>query len=644
MSIAVYDIETLSNCFTCVTVDIQTMEKREFVIHKSRNDFKGMVQYLTSLSGMIGFNSVGFDYMVLHPFLLKPEDYYSMRGETLAKHLYKRAQQVIDWGNPENRGKREYIAKHIVPQRDLYLIWHFNNKARSTSLKWLQVCMGWSNVQEMPISHSTNVTAEMIPTILGYNTNDVMSTLEFYNRSKDRIVLRKDLTEKYGTDMGNFSDTRIGEEIFLIGLAEKTGMSRQTLAKGRTPRSQIIVNEFLIDNIKFETPGFQRILEEYKNMVITDTKKTGSMSCVYNGVQYEFGFGGLHGFREAGLYHNIVSADVSSYYPNLAISLGLHPKHLGQAFCDVYKQLYEDRKKYPKGSAENAALKLSLNGTFGASNAEWSPFYDPQFTMSITILGQLLLAMLCERITESGAGRIIMANTDGIEVDVESPGMFEWVCSDWQEEFTLILEFATYKVLACRDVNNYLGIYENGKTKEKGEFEVDKELFKDQSMKIIPIAVREYFVNGTPVEQTISDCKDIGKFLIGHRAKTGNLRFRAAKELGTLIDEPVPKTVRYYISKQGGSIVKITKQEKRKKKSDAVISPNQLSMFGQETPNSDEKVMVDKVTNLHSGYAQVLFNKWEKKPFKQYNVNLQFYVNAANKLVNSVLHNQTVIS
>lgn len=632
MKIDAWDIETLKNCFTGVFIDIQSGEKREFVIHKSRNDFPDLVDHVLSRDGLVGFNSVRFDYAVLHPFLENPDKYRSYTGDRLAKAIYKRAQKIID-------AERFEFITPLVPQRDLYLIWHFNNRARSTSLKWLQFNMGWKNVQEMPIPHNEDVTAEQIPTILEYNTNDVESTIAFYHLSKSRISLRKTLSAKYGVDMSNFSDNRIGEEIFLIGLSEKTGKTRKELKGYKTYRPFVQVSDCLIDGLQFQTPQFQKIHSAYERMTIYNTKTDGeTMKAELDGVVYEFGLGGLHGFREPGVYHNIVSADVSSYYPNLAISQGFHPEHLGQAFCEVYKELYEERKKYPKGSDESNAIKLSLNGTFGQSNAEWSVFYDPKFTMSITINGQLLLALLCESITVSGAGRIIMANTDGIEVDVKDTRLFEKVCENWQKRYSLSLEFSVYSMLACRDVNNYLGQFDNGKIKAKGAFEVDREIFKDNSMKIVPYAVQQFFVNNTPISETIENCNDIGMFLLGNRAKTGDLEYRKA-DTGELERIPLPRTVRYYVSKSGGSIVKVTEAKKKKKE---LESPNQLNLFDLapiEAPETTEKII-----NLHVGRRMTLFNVWQTRPFGDYLVDIEFYKQEAQKLIDSVVKNQTVFA
>lgn len=575
---------------------------------------------------MIGFNNVGFDYAVIHPFLLvevEPD------GHKLAKALYKRAQDLI------KEEKREWI-KPIVPQRDLFLIWHFNNKARATSLKWLQVCMDWKNVQEMPIPHDTDVTEEMIPTILEYNENDVLSTLEFYKRTRSRIILRKTLSEKYGIDMGNFSDNKIGEQIFLLGISKRTGLSVATLKKGRTFRKNIVLKDLMIP-LDFSSKEFRDIYNQYRKMVITSTKKDEVIKCVFDGMKYEFGLGGLHAFREPGIYKNIISADVTSYYPHLSIKLGLHPKHLGQAFCHTYQSLFEERNNYPKGSDENTGLKFGLNGVFGQTNAEWSPFYDPAMTMAITLNGQFLLALLCECITESLSGRIIMANTDGIEVDVLDEIEFKKVCDEWQKEFQLHLEFNKYKILAARDVNNYLGVFENGKVKEKGAFETERELYKNQSMKIVRTAVRRYFVDRMPVERTINECKDISQFLIGKRAKTGNLEYRGVDGYD-LKKEKLPKNVRYFISRSGGAIVKLTKLEKKKKTD---ISPNQMSLFSADPVVQSEKV--NRITKLHVGHRMTMFNKWFDRSFEDYGVEKRFYVNEANKLIDSVIKQQTTI-
>lgn len=609
--IVAYDIETLKDLFTATFVDMKTGVVYPFVVHKLRNDFKEMLKFIEGIEGAVGYNNIGFDYAVLDPFLYEKEDYIDMDGDQLAKLIYKRAQKVI-----KEDFKKDYDYP-VFKQRDLFRIWHFNNKARATSLKYLQINMDWPNVQEMPISHRKSVkTMEEINTVLEYNLNDVLTTIKFYELTKDKIRMRKVLGDKYGVDFGNAPDTKIGERIFLHEMSRRSGIPLDRYYEEKTLRKGgISINECIIPTIEFSSPQFDDILQKMKKMVITSTRKADEvLRVMFDGMMYEFGFGGLHAVREPGVFENIESADVASYYPNLAISYRFYPRHLGEVFCDVYQQLYEERKSYPKKSDESTALKLALNGVYGMSNAPWSPFYDPAYTMSITINGQLLLAYLCEQITLQDAGRVIMANTDGIEVDVHDHERFKRICSEWQTLTKLQLEFSTYKKIGIRDVNNYIGVKEDGSVKEKGDYVCDREIYKDQSMKIVTKAVRDFFVNDTPIEKTINECNDIKMFLIGKRAKSGNLEYRRAENTNELIRETLPKNVRYYISHTGGSIVKIL------------------------TTNG-----VERVVNLNKGQRMTLFNQWVNKPFDQYGVFKNFYINEADKLIQAIVKKQLQI-
>jgi DNA polymerase elongation subunit (family B) len=124
--------------------------------------------------------------------------------------------------------------------------------------------------------------------------------------------------------------------------------------------------------------------------------------------------------------------------------------------------LYEQRKTYAKNSAENAMLKLALNGVYGDSNNPFSVFYDPLFTMSITLNGQLLLCVLAEGMMHIDGLKIIQVNTDGMTVRV--PRANKWLVDTaraaWEARTGLQLEEAIYKRMFILNVNNYLAEYE----------------------------------------------------------------------------------------------------------------------------------------------------------------------------------------
>ena len=226
--IVVYDIECLSNLFTCTYYEIKNKKFRSFVIHESRNDIKEFVEYTRKLTGMIGYNNIDYDYKVIHPLISQPD--YKISGKELAKKIYNYSSGLI-----EDRFKER--PEHLIPQRDLFRIWHYNNKARMTSLKKLEIAMRYENVQDMPYSHDSIIDSiEQVREILDYNLNDVKATYDFYNKTREKLDLRRGLYQKYGLRCMNFPDTKIGEELTLKLYCEATGEDISEVRKRRTYR------------------------------------------------------------------------------------------------------------------------------------------------------------------------------------------------------------------------------------------------------------------------------------------------------------------------------------------------------------------------------------------------------------------------
>jgi DNA polymerase elongation subunit (family B) len=75
-----------------------------------------------------------------------------------------------------------------------------------------------------------------------------------------------------------------------------------------------------------------------------------------------------------------------------------------------------DRTSFKKGTPENAMLKLALNGAYGKSLSEHSVLYDPKFGLTVTINGQLLMYLLCEKLLETAGLKLLQVNTDGLTI------------------------------------------------------------------------------------------------------------------------------------------------------------------------------------------------------------------------------------
>lgn len=289
-----------------------------------------------------------------------------------------------------------------------------------------------------------------------------------------------------------------------------------------------------------------------------------------NGFQYDYGVGGIHGAKQKTIHETtddvvIKTYDVASYYPNLAIKNKLYPQHLTERFCTIYEDIYNQRKGYGKKTAENAMLKLALNGTYGASNDQFSPFYDPKFTMSITVNGQLLLSMLAEKLLTIEGLEIIMANTDGLEYKV--PKVHEsaahQICCDWEKLTKLTLEGDTYSKMFIMNVNNYIAVTEKGKLKNKGMYcwktwhhdkdDVQLQWHQNHSSVVIPYAVEQYLVYGKPLEETIRSHENYYDFML----RTKVPRSSRLTLLKDGIETPLQNICRYYISNNGGELTKI---------------------------------------------------------------------------------------
>ena len=571
------DYETLCNCFVAVfehyTDDNLT---KVFTIYDTQNDFPVLVKFLNDCRDLnqwhISYNGLAFDAQITQHILSNQKTLLKLSTPALIADLYKYAQSVID---KSNKGEfQQYSPKQLkIRQIDLFKMNHWDNKAKMSSLKWIQYSMDWDNVEEMPHPYYEPViTNSQLQDITTYCINDVRSTKEILKLSKEQIKLRQVLTNEYGIDLYSASEPRISKELFLYFLEQKTGISKADLKQMRTPRTHIVLADCILPYVKFQTSEFQKVLDFFRTKIVTSTKDGFKFTLDHNGVKTDYGLGGIHGARAAGSYEpqpgwTIMTSDVTSFYPNLAIKNKFHPEHLPQSeFGELYEWFFEERKKIPKTDPKNYVYKIILNSTYGLTGDENSFLYDPRMTMQITINGQLLLTQLYEMLSIAiPEGIPLMQNTDGLETMIPTSQVDTYmkVCEEWEKLTQLNLEHDQYSKMIIRDVNNYIAIAKNGKVKCKGAFEwedLDKKkvatLHKNKSFLIIPKAIYAYFVNGVKPEDTIAQSTSIHDFCAGVKSK-GAWFFESRKiEDGNVVTQKLQKIVRYFISNGGCKIVK----------------------------------------------------------------------------------------
>lgn len=269
------------------------------------------------------------------------------------------------------------------------------------------------------------------------------------------------------------------------------------------------------------------------------------------------GYGGIHGaipnyiWKESKDGQIIRNQDVGSYYPHLMTIYGYTSRNIPQA--EIFSDVLERRMK-AKAEGDTAtanALKLVVNTTYGASLNKFNDLFDPLMGRSVCITGQLFLLELAEHLySEIPNLKIVQLNTDGIMVEFHQDHyeQADEIFKEWQERTGFELEEDSINQIAQKDVNNYIEVQPSGKAKSKGGYLVrgiaPAGAFNiNNNACIVATALKEFFLNGTPVEETINGCNDIFQFQL--IAKAG-AKYREAYHIVDGEKEPVQKVNRVY--------------------------------------------------------------------------------------------------
>ena len=243
--------------------------------------------------------------------------------------------------------------------------------------------------------------------------------------------------------------------------------------------------------------------------------------------------------------------DVASYYPHLMTLYGYTSRNIPSP--EIFSEVLESRMK-AKAAGDTAtanALKLVVNTTYGASLNKYNDLCDPLMGRSVCITGQLFLLELAQHLYHDITDlRIVQLNTDGImiEFDDSQYEQVQNILNEWQTRTGFELEEDSIAQIAQKDVNNYVEVQPSGKFKTKGGYLVrgiaPAGAFNvNNNATIVAKALVEYFVHGTPPEDTINACDDIFQFQI--IAKAG-AKYREAYHLVGGEKVPVQKVNRIY--------------------------------------------------------------------------------------------------
>lgn len=608
--VVVYDIEIFPNCFHCCCRDTESNEIHKFEISQRKNQIDELVIYFTNYDNKIfyGYNNHHYDDVIINYIIYYWKKLSSLPYFKICKSLFNLSSAIIQAEDNEQQQKfKKWKYSNYFYSMDL-LTMQFSSKLR-VGLKEMQVTMHYQNVQEYEGDFNSYLPEEEIDKMIEYNINDVNSTTELLNRLSKDVELRLFIQKEYGIDALSMDSVKFGETILAKQYCEKTGMSKKQLESLRSPMDYIPLKDVILPFIRYDNPTLQAVLNEMKQQVVYSRERKGyEKHFLLDNVEYSVGVGGIHSIHTPKIYkpnddEYIGHSDVASMYPSFIVQYRWIPRHLGNAFYEVYKHIYEERieAKHTGQKLKNLALKLTLNSVTGKMQQETSWMYDPFRVFCIRINGQLVLLMLVDRLLKLGC-KIVQVNTDGVIYIAKKAkkGLIQEAIQEVEQLTKLTFETDEYQSFYQYAINDYFGITEDGDIEKKGMFITETNLGKGLAPVVIPKAVINYFTTGEKVDSYIKKQRDIKDFLMCQRA---DKKFKVMHG-----NKRVQRINRYYASTNDYYLLKIDEEGKE--------------------------------TNMLSSSGVTILNKMDDISIEDRNINYAYYIKEANKIIDDFLCQQ----
>lgn len=651
---------------------LEIIPKKRFVLYEDDDtDLFNLLCWLQSKADYFGYNNKKYDRLMLSALLM----YYNQfnKPSKLITFLYETSQRVIRNSNNDTLWTDNFtslILCNNVAFRDLDLFQIFRLDYYHKSLKQTSINIKWYNLKEYtmpPIGdldrhyyherlpeakgmtdrelniHYRNVFERFIPKeylneMADYNDNDVYIVAELIRMNQEEVLLRYRISEEYKVDVYSASRSTIADKVIVKLYSKFTGLHPKAFIDTKTIRRKILVSEILSDKIAFSTPELNDILSGIRSLTLKGEKGEFDREFTFMGTSYTIATGGLHSNEIPAVYIEnsdsiIVDRDVASYYPNMIRSLKVCQKHLiPKAWFRIADTIVDERLEHKhlakdksldvmerdKHATAAACLKIVANaGIFGKMGSEKSFLCDKKAMYQVTINGQLFLLMLIEKLELAGI-HVISANTDGIVTIVprELEQTADDICHWWEKHLGLELEFTYYTKYVTEGVNSYLTVKRGGSSKFKGRMNPKmflEDLSKGYNSPIVAKCVTEYFINGTPVMETLRNAKSILDF-----CRTQNVNHKYRLEFTHVVDgkirtDVVQRNTRFYISSTGGILMKVE------------------SMGWNE--HNEEQV---KKSSLCAGQRVSICNTVDDTDISELNVNYLYYYNEAMAIIEPI--------
>jgi hypothetical protein len=453
-------------------------------------------------------------------------------------------------------------------------------------LKKIEANMGRSIVESsVPFDLARPLDDKEVEETIKYCRYDVLSTIEVFKiRWSEYFVAKNMLLSEYPLQKGAYrwNTTTIATNI----------LTKNKIARWGRP----VLGEDQEKLIKMVPENVKDFWNHFK------TAKPGDAVNVNNfGCDFTFSLGGIHGVNDDGKkrFQNVTFVDVESLYPHLALKLNV----LGAESSKTYKSILEKRLAAKRAGNDvlSKSLKLIINSCYGLLRNQYSNLYNPIGALSLCIYGQIIIYDLSKRLYDAGC-KLINVNTDGVGFQTANARYID-ECKKWQDEYGLTLEEENFKIFVQKDVNNYIGVKENGEIKVKGK-DVKRcqksDIFRNNSLRIVDTALYEKIINNVePIDTIINNLDKPELFMLVLQAgKTYN---------GTVDGEGkfYQKVNRVFAAREG---VTLYKQRPDGGKVLYPNAPDNMLVFNESLEKFDKQNELD--LNFYNELCQKVINRW----------------------------------
>ena len=373
---------------------------------------------------------------------------------------------------------------------------------RHYSLKMTEMLIGKKvHTTEVDFNIDRALTNEEKLLVESYNRSDLDQTEHNLSELKDPMLLRLRLLKEFNIDKKYLTATEA--KLASIALHAKQIPNIETK----------YVKPIIYDTLKVKNKA---ALDFYLSEGFRKNEKLSITLC---DVEHQMGSGGIHAARKKCYETDIIYLDVSGYYNLVMINYDLLPRTIPDEGKTLYEYMYHQQLAL-KGvdNDKRWVYKTILLAVFGASMNKYTDFYDPQIGSLITIVGQMFLVDLLEKL--EGKIKLIQSNTDGIMVKALPTSSKEEVLeivNEWCNRTGFVIKPKYISKLWQRDVNCYCYILSDGSIDTKGDAfkgswainePVKSEFYTSKEPAIIAIGVLDFFTKNILPKQTVLKYKD----------------------------------------------------------------------------------------------------------------------------------------